>query len=177
MRGYIGRAVRASRSAALSRRCPGRITLLPHVTGLVGLRPRPGAAALRERALQHDAADQLPPRAVEHAILVGRGQRDVALPVVLGPHAGLAVVRELTGDRGLAVAVLGVLAAGLAVLVARLGRELAVDVLAHDAVELAALPGLLQRRHTVGGPLLPRAVAEVIAIVSLDHDLAAVGQL
>src|SRR6185295_16893657 len=135
-----------------------RIRELAYLAGLVGLRPCPGATPARHPALEHDAADPLAPRTVEHAVLVGRGQRDVALEVVLGPRAGLAIVGELPGQRGLAIAILDIVAGDLAVLVDRLGRHLAVDVLAQGAVELAALPALLERRHPVGGPLLPRAV-------------------
>src|SRR5678815_3671804 len=130
---------------------------VPHRARLVRLRPRPGATALRQRALDHDAIDELPPVAIERAVLVGRGQRDAAFAVVLGPHAGPLVVDELAGHRGLAGAVLGVRPGRLALLVGRRGRDRAVDILLDHTVEPAALPRLLEGRHPVGRELLPRA--------------------
>src|ERR1051325_2533227 len=170
-------AQRDRRGAHRQRRQALRIRELPYLAGLVSLRPCPGATPLRHHAFEHDAADQLSPATVERAVLVGRRQEDVALGVVLGPHAGLLVVGELPGHGGLAIAVLDVAAGDLAVLVDRLGRDLAVDELAQRAVELAALPALVERRHAVGGPLLPRAVAQVVAVMALDDDLALARQL
>src|SRR5262249_28113223 len=134
--------------------------------GSVRARPRPGATPLRHDAVDHAAVDQLAPHPVEHAVLVGHRGDHAALGVVLCPRAGPAVVGEPAGHPRLAGAVLDVRSAGLAVLVGRLAHHHAVDVFLDGAVELAALPALLERRHALGRRFFPAAVLEIAAVVT-----------
>src|SRR6185312_15848137 len=142
-------------------------------TAALGTRPCPRASPRGHGALGHHPVLDLLPRPVEHAVVVGRGQHDLALGVVRRPRAGTLVIAELPGQPGFALAQLLVRALGLASLVRRARHQLAEIELLDHAVEPAVLPVLLELDHAEVVPLAPRAVLAVGVVVAFDDDLAA----
>ena len=132
-----------------------------------------GAVACDQCALDRAAGNHFSPGSLQNAVLVRRGQRCRAIGPEDRPGSDAPVGRELPGQVGLTVTQLGVRPFRLAVLVGRLDRDLAVDVLLECAVRSAALVLHFRQHHAGVVPLAPPAVPAISDVIALDELLAA----